>query len=168
MRGSHSSHLASTTFCWLPPDRVDTGSAGSLTLMRSFRIMAVTPAASRARSTTMPRDKPGRAASVMLAATDMGSISPSVLRSSGISAMPARLVLAAPGLVIARGAPSTATAPDTPRSTPNSASSRSRWPCPSSPPSPTISPGPTRRSTPCSRPAQAMPRASSAGVSPGR
>ena len=42
-----------------------------------------------------------------------------------------------------RGLPSISTSPVTPRSTPNSASSSSRWPWPSSPPRPTTSPART-------------------------
>ncbi len=44
------------------------------------------------------------------------------------------------GLEGATGAPATRISPETPRNTPNSASSSSRWPCPSRPPSPTTSP----------------------------
>ena len=70
----------------------------------------------------------------------MGSISPSVLRSSGISAMPMRLDFAARGLEMGTVLPSISSSPLTPFSTPNSASSSSRWPWPSRPPRPTTSP----------------------------
>ncbi len=49
--------------------------------------------------------------------------------------------LALLGLWIVAGPPSIRISPERPRSTPNSASRSSRWPCPSRPPRPTTSPG---------------------------
>ena len=87
MRGSSSSHLPITTFCWLPPDSVATGSSGTaLICMR--RMMSPTAPRSRARSSSGPRRQRDSVAAVRLSATDIASISPSVLRSSGISAIP--------------------------------------------------------------------------------
>ena len=90
-----------------------------------------------------PNDKAPSEAIVRLSATDIGSISPSVLRSSGTSAMPMSRALAWAGDPGRTARPLTVIAPVTPRSTPKSASSSVFWPWPSSPPRPTISPAPT-------------------------
>jgi hypothetical protein len=57
------------------------------------------------------------AAKDRLSRTDMGSISPSVLRSSGISAMPISGALAVRGPLMVRRTPSISTSPETPRNT---------------------------------------------------
>ena len=101
--------------------------------------------------------------------TDIGSISPSVLRSSGISAMPMLSRLAA-----RRAGDRDAAAhrpeprPYMPRSTPNKASSSSRWPWPSRPPRPTTSPAPTLSEMSFSRSVQDKSRHSSTGARPDR
>src|SRR5437868_1084481 len=143
MRGSVISHLASTTFCWLPPESVETASPGAPILICSQSMPRLTAARSLARSTKGPVEMASSDAMVRLSAIDIGSINPSVLRSSGTSAMPTADDFAAAGELIRTSLPSTVMRPVTPRSTPNKASSSDFWPCPSRPPRPTISPPPT-------------------------
>src|SRR6266849_4354502 len=88
MRGSVISHLAITTFCWLPPDRVETASLRALILICSRAMPRSTAARSLARSTKGPVEMASSDAIARLSAIDIGSINPSVLRSSGTSAMP--------------------------------------------------------------------------------
>ena len=111
-----------------------------------------------------PRDTRSSAAKDRFSRTDIGSISPSVLRSSGISAMPMPSRLARAGLAIETGLPSISTVPEQPRSTPKKASSNSRWPWPSSPPRPTTSPAPTDSEMSRSRSVQHRLRHSSTGL----
>ena len=125
--------------------------------------MASMALASALRSTMPPLDKRSSDAKLRLAPTDSGSISPSVLRSSGISAMPLRVAFASLGEPSVTARPSTSTSPLVPRSTPNSARRSSRWPCPSSPPSPTISPGLSAKEMPDKRSPQPRFLTSSTG-----
>ena len=113
-----------------------------------------------------PRDSRSSAAKDRLSRTDIGSISPSVLRSSGISAMPMRVGFRAPrGLAMRhRLAVDQHLAATRRCSTPNSASSSSRWPWPSRPPRPTTSPARDRAARcRCSRSVQDRLRTSSTG-----
>ena len=84
------SHLAMTTFCWLPPDKVPTGTAVPSVLIPSSAIISSIALLSAARSMRPTRDSCDSEAKERLSRTDIGSIRPSVLRSSGISAMPSR------------------------------------------------------------------------------
>src|SRR5229473_2132341 len=95
MRGSVISHLAITTFCWLPPDRVETASLRAPILICSRAMPRSTAARSLARSTKGPVEMASSDAIARLSAIDIGSINPSVLRSSGTSAMPTAGDLAA-------------------------------------------------------------------------
>src|SRR3984893_1961332 len=143
IRGAVISHLAITTFCWLPPDRVETASLGAPILICSRAMPRSTAARSLARSTKGPVEMASSDAIARLSLIDRGSIIPSVLRSSGTSAMPTAGDFAAAGEPGRTSRPSTVISPVTPRTTPNQASSSDFWPCPSRPPRPTISPAPT-------------------------
>ena len=77
-----------------------------------------------------------------------------------------RFALAACGLDGEAGAPATRISPETPRRTPNSASSNSRWPCPSRPPRPTTSPASAVNEMSRSRSVQLRFLTSSSGVAP--
>ncbi len=89
--GRVSSHLASTTFCWLPPDRKRTSCSGprarsSVTAASSLTL--IRPWVRRRRRA------PGitvRTASSMLSAIDCASARPSSLRSSVMKPRPARI-----------------------------------------------------------------------------
>ena len=114
--------------------------------MPSSRTISSTAAFSaRADDDRRPRETLSSAAKVRLSRTDIGSIRPSVLRSSGISAMPMSAFLASfAGCGRHRLARRPGSRRVTPRSAPNSASSISICPCPSRPPRPRISPRPHR------------------------
>ena len=92
-------------------------------LMASSRIISSIRRSSAARSMMPPRDRRSSEAKERLSRTDIGSISPSVLRSSGISAMPILPLFAAWGCRSTTGLPSIRISPVRPRSTPKSASS---------------------------------------------
>ena len=94
-RGLVDSHLASTTFCWLPPDSVDTGSVSrpALTCSRS-RPVARPRARSAAPSSRPNRLSDQRRVSVALRSTDSSMTRPCWRRSSGTSARPAAIAAA--------------------------------------------------------------------------
>ena len=108
------SHLARTTFCWLPPDRYRVGCSASATLIfsRSIRSrvdgalapLARAPAAARRRGTGPC------VGSVMFLRTEKPRTAPWCLRSSGSRQMPA--AIASRGELIRTGSPRTKTAPD--------------------------------------------------------
>ncbi len=164
MRGCRISHLAITTFCWLPPESAPTGISRPAVLMASSPTMSSISRCSAARSMTPAFDSRSSAAKDRFSRTVIGSMRPSVLRSSGISAMPMRSSLAAEGLAMETGFPSTRICPERPRNTPKNASSSSRWPWPSRPPSPTTSPALTLSEMLSRRSTQDRLRASSTGV----
>ena len=93
--GLRLSHLASTTFCWLPPDRNVTG----LVIRRYFTCSRWAQSAANERS-VRPDSSPARVrrrsdASAMLRAIESSITSPCWRRSSGTNPMPA--VIAAVG-----------------------------------------------------------------------
>ena len=92
--GSVASHLASTTFCWLPPLSVpaSVSSAAALTSSRLSQMRAA--AFSRAEVMKPSDDSFSRIASVVLRATDESSTSPCLRRSSGTSASPSSIAAA--------------------------------------------------------------------------
>ena len=145
MRGLFISHFAMTTFCWLPPERAPTAKSVLAVLMAKRLIISSISFDSATRLTIPPFEMRCMAEKERLSRTDMGNIRPSVLRSSGIRAMPIFAALAIVGLLILTFLPSMSTSPEQPRKTPNNARSKSRWPCPSRPPRPTISPARTER-----------------------
>ena len=61
--GATASHRASTVFCWLPPERLRTGSSGERSLMERFWMDVRTVALMRPRSREIPLFMPGSAAS---------------------------------------------------------------------------------------------------------
>ena len=105
MRGSIISHLAMTTFCWLPPDSAPTGMSMPAVRIASSRIISsIGRALGGAVDDAGLATSRSSAAKERLSRTDIGSISPSVLRSSGISAMPMLSALAPPrGLAMRDG-----------------------------------------------------------------
>ncbi len=126
MRGSRISHLAITTFCWLPPDSAPTGMSVPAVRIASSLITSSISARFGAAIDDAAVAKRSRAAKERLSRTDMGSISPSVLRSSGISAMPTPSALAGAGYRSSPARRRSAGCRLAPRRTPNSASSSSR------------------------------------------
>ena len=84
IRGSAASHFESTTFCWLPPERLRTTCRGETALMRR-RSMNRWASDRSARGRRMPPGVSpcGSTASDALAAIDMGWTRPWLRRSSG-------------------------------------------------------------------------------------
>ena len=88
-RGAVASHFASTTFCWLPPDRVETGlpRPADFTYRRLVQVSAsARSAARRSRPNRLSRQ---RRASVALRSTERSMTRPCWRRSSGTRARPA-------------------------------------------------------------------------------
>src|SRR5581483_4623298 len=152
MSDSARSQRPIRTFCWLPPESVPT----SCTAGRIVRIWRRATACATSRRSfagfRIPRNatRP-RTASVRLSRTDIGSIRPSVLRSSGTSAIPIRSLMASAGLRILRATPSTRISPPARRRAPKSVMNRSRCPWPARPPIPRISPRRSANETPATR-----------------
>ena len=147
--GLVSSHLARTTFCWLPPLRNCTSCAGeAITIESDWRAASITW--SSWRRWMMPlrvsRAKTGR---VRLLRIDWSIKSPCRLRSSGARARPA--AIAWRGSWPRRGTPLIVTRPRCKGSAPKSARATSLRPEPTMPASPTISPSCRVSETPCSR-----------------
>jgi len=81
-RGSLSSSLANTTFCWLPPERLTTRAAGSLG-RTSKRSSALATSACSAAGDTSPHGVTRRSVDItMFQATDWPRIRPVPRRSS--------------------------------------------------------------------------------------
>src|SRR3954454_10566071 len=137
--GLVASHLASTTFCWLPPDRNPTGSPSRWNLSWSLA------AQSRASEASAPPPiSPSALRSVRrrvrptLRSIDISITSPCWRRSSGTSPMPARIAaVGEPGL---SATPSTSTWPASGVSMPKTARATSLRPAPTRPARPRISP----------------------------
>ena len=138
------SHFASTTFCWLPPDRNRTSCSGpwalsSVTAASSLLLMM--PGVER----RLRGDITVRTASIMLSAIDCASASPSTLRSSVMKPRPARIAWR--GWRNLLGLPSISTVPLSTGSAPKIARATSVRPEPTRPASPTISPARTSKLT---------------------
>src|ERR1700722_16267294 len=93
-RGVRLSHLAMTTFCWLPPDRLPT-----IWLMPGVRTLnrlhiAWAKPSSRERRRMPKRLKAGNVVRLMLCFTLSPSRRPSTRRSSGIRKIPAAMASA--------------------------------------------------------------------------
>ncbi len=82
--GVIASHLASTTFCWLPPDSTVTAVRSAGALMFSRRRWRSAVAASEAGRISRSRAWLKRSASETFATSEKSSTSPERLRSSGI------------------------------------------------------------------------------------
>src|SRR5215207_5113687 len=141
--GSVASHLASTTFCWLPPERNPAGSS------RRWNLSCSRVAHSRAsRCSAALRIKPRRASMpirviVALRAIERSMTSPCWRRSSGTKPIPASI--AAIGLPAGIRRPSTSTWPASGLSIPKIARATSLRPAPTSPARATISPARTSK-----------------------
>jgi len=107
--GSVISHLASATFCWLPPLSALTSASTEAVFTESMSTNGWASANSRSRSTQPGGPARLSEASVALWSTDIDSTSPVALRSLVSRAMP--LAMASAGRVIDAGRPPTATAP---------------------------------------------------------
>ena len=89
--GWRPSHLASTTFCWFPPDSWDTGSMSRPYLRLSRTAQSAANARSAADRTRPPlRSRPSEA-SATFCCTDMSMTRPCCRRSSGTKPMPAAI-----------------------------------------------------------------------------
>src|SRR4051812_2279298 len=163
--GPVASHLARTTFCWLPPDRVLTVSA-----IRAYFTWSLT-AQSRERLRSAPRSMRPALTVVrspvrpMLRSMDMSITRPWARRSSGTRARPA--AIAVDGAPLTRLLPPTETCPASQRSMPNTARATSVRPAPTSPARPTISPCLTSKETSVKTPSR-VSRLTVSATSPAR
>ncbi len=89
--GSVASHLASTTFCWLPPDMVAAACCGEPVLTWSLRDQSSAARASARLLIRPNRETCERRVRVRLRATDSSMTRPCLRRSSGTKAMPAAM-----------------------------------------------------------------------------
>ena len=159
-----ASHLASTTFCWLPPESVCTGSS------RRWYLVCSRAVQSRARRRSpSPTSRPRRVSErsrvwVTLRWIERSMTRPCWRRSSGTSARPAAIAAFAECAGSSR--PETRTVPESRGSTPNTARTTSERPAPTRPASATISPARTVNETSVKTPARLSPSTSST-TSPG-
>ena len=145
--GSIRSQRARMHFCWLPPERVVTGTSPPAVLIASSLTERATARFSARGSTSGPIVSSGSRRSVMFWATVMPSKRPSVLRSSVVMAIPA--LIAWSGCVNRTGLPSSRIAPvGWYGLAPKIASSNSVRPAPSSPATPSTSPARTEKLIP--------------------
>src|SRR3984957_6633485 len=121
--GVIDSHFASTTFCWLPPDRVPTIVSMEAVRMSSAALRSVALRRSAPVRMSICQAKATRLASEMFSLIDDSSTSPERLRSSGTRKMPRSI--ASRGVRMATGRPSRRTSPPTGRSTPKIAQASS-------------------------------------------
>src|SRR5262249_24433344 len=129
--GPTISERPSTTFCWLPPERLSTSWAGEEARIISPSIRRATWPRSRSASTKPRRQSPANALSDRLVRTESIGTSPRARRSSGAMAMP--WLSARPGERTATDRPSTRISPASAGATPDSASARLVRPDPISP-----------------------------------
>ena len=80
--GSVSSHFASTTFCWFPPESVPTACSSEASRMPSASTCRAAPARSRPGRSTPPGDTRESEARVTLCSTLMAGTSPEAFRSA--------------------------------------------------------------------------------------
>ena len=150
--GWRPSHLASTTFCWLPPDSMDTGSVSRpyLTLSRTAQ------SAAKLRSADARMIPALRSAASEARATfcwmDISMTRPCWRRSSGTKPIPA--VMAAVGDPFRSRRLPAVTEPASYRSMPKIARATSLRPAPTSPASATISPARTSNETSVNTPSR--------------
>ena len=133
-----ASHLASTTFCWLPPDRKRASCSSERARSSTERASSCTLTVPGSRRRCLPPSD--RSASSVLSRIGWASARPSSLRSSVMKPMPALIPARGPRPT---GLPSTSTVPALALSAPNSARASSVRPEPWSPARPTISPART-------------------------
>ena len=154
--GPVASHLARTTFCWLPPDRVATVSAMRAYFTWSLRAQSRERLRSAPRSTSPARTVDRRPVRPMLRSMDMPITRPWARRSSGTRARPA--AIAVEGAPLTSALPSTSTSPASQRSMPNTARATSVRPAPTSPDRATISPRRTSKETSVKTPSRVSRR----------
>ena len=164
MEGRRPSHLASTTFCWLPPDSIDTGSVSRpyLTLSRTAQSAAKLCSA-EARMIPARRSVLSDA-SATFCWIDISMTRPCWRRSSGTRPIPA--VMAAVGDALRSLCPPAVTAPASYRSIPKTARATSLRPAPTSPDRATISPARTSKDTSVNTPSR-VSRCTVSRTSPG-
>ena len=160
--GLVSSQRASSTFCWFPPDKVDTGWSYDPARRRrlSSSLSASSPISLGGSSPW--RDPRRRLAMVTFSLIDSSGSRPSTLRSSVSRPMPAFIMVRGP--VGFTATPSTSISPATMGVAPNSDSSSSLRPEPSSPPMPRISPPRRSKSIVGPSASRCRPRTRSSGV----
>ena len=108
--GSVASHLAMTTFCWLPP-LIVVASASRAFVLTSRRAAQGADAAFSARwVSSPPRVSRVRMTPATLRDTEASMTRPCLRRSSGMNAIPA--AMAARGLRFATDRPAIVTSPD--------------------------------------------------------
>ena len=142
---SRCSHLASTTFCWLPPDSVSTIASGPGILIRSRSTYVPNALRSAASETKLTRENRSRFGRPKFAREVWPSTSPWPLRSSVSRPMPARI--ASRGCPSRNCTPSNSTEPRSRRSAPNSRRTVSVRPAPTRPVMARISPARTENDT---------------------
>ena len=159
--GAVWSHLARTTFCWFPPDRLATlcsmegvRTPSRATLSRASARSA--PARTKPSAETLPRE-----ARETFSRTAMGRITPCSLRSSVTKPMPA--AMASPGPRGLTRRPSTRISPAPRRSAPNRHRAISVRPDPTRPANATTSPAWTVKLMSRRTPRRDRPRTSSTG-----
>ena len=81
--GFDASHLASTTFCWLPPDSAPTSWSTPVIRTSNCSVYSRATAFSVAARTRKRGNRRGRIGSVTFSAIEKSSTSPSWWRSSG-------------------------------------------------------------------------------------
>ena len=138
-RLSRASHLPTTTFCWLPPDRLPASISSLGILMEKFCFAVCTISVTFLRFTTPSLlQAMSRFGSSMLERMESFTHRPSFLRSSGASTTPWRM--ASMGFLILISLPSSQISPDSLGSTPKIARVVSVRPAPIRPAKPRISP----------------------------
>ena len=136
--GCLASHLPRTTFCWLPPDSVQTASRVHRYFSWRFLAQVLVSLRSDERKIRPPLLSRDSDASAMLCSMLMSMTRPCCRRSSGTNAMPA--AIAAAGSPLGSGSPSMLTEPEVRLSIPKTARATSVRPAPTSPARATISP----------------------------
>ena len=131
-------HRPTATFCWFPPLSLRTDSLREGAFTPIFWTIVLTTARTREREMTPMRVQSLNEQAIIFSSTVLSMKSPSDLRSSGTSAMPARRASGAFRREILF--PSISTEPRVIVFSPKRLSMSSACPCPCSPPSPTISP----------------------------
>src|SRR3984957_14782101 len=136
--GDRASHFPSTTFCWLPPDRVDT-----MSRIRPYRRCSRSAQVTASRRSAPRKMNPALLslrsdASAMLWSIPRSMTRPCCRRSSGTNAMPA--AMAAAGEPFGSAWPSSRTEPAVLRSIPKIARATSVRPAPTRPARATTSP----------------------------
>ena len=141
--GFRASHFASTVFCWLPPESVQTGFVKRPYLSFSRTAQSAAKRRSEPRGIRPKRCTRRSEASATFRSIERSMIRPWRRRSSGTRPTPAAIArVGEPG---GSGRPSTSTEPASQRSMPKIARATSLRPAPTRPASATISPARTSK-----------------------